>query len=230
MKRPVVALLLALTACVTEDANVLVDGTPITSCDQLATRTSDQQACTFTGICALGLPSDPGCCQQLATCAGGSLHLDQYCETGCIACDDDTDCTAGTELCDANRCTACPTPASCDGWPCPAGTTNLVRNGCATCTCAPASECESSTGCGADTCYPGLVCAAGCASADPGCCTNTCAPAGCPSPAPVGCDTACPASFECETCITGACECVGATWVCTPLCGYQTGQCFQPSS
>lgn len=223
---------LALAACVTEDADVLVDGQPLTSCDQVAQRTSDDQACTFTGVCALAAPTDPVCCQVLASCAGGTLRLDRYCEPGCAECADDTQCVAGATLCEANRCVACPDPSTCAAWPCPPGLVPLVRNGCETCTCAPPSECGlDPTQCMGEACYPGMVCAPGCAPGDPSCCANVCAPPGCASPAPLGCDTTCPPAMGCpdDTCVTGACECMGDTWVCTPVCGPRSGICFQPT-
>lgn len=224
-----VAVALAmLAACVTEDGDVLQQGTPLTSCDQVAMRTSDEQACTFSGACAISTPSDPACCQVLASCVAGTLSLERYCEPGCGECMDDTTCERGATVCDGGRCVACADPDECT--PCAAGLVPLERNGCATCICAPPSECSLDPAeCMGELCYPGMLCAPGCAPEDPGCCANACAPAGCPSPAPLGCDTVCPVELNCESCVTGACECVRDTWVCRAVCGERTGVCFQPT-
>lgn len=227
------AAIVAAAGCVTADGNVLLDGTPLASCDQVPGRTSDDQACTFAGVCVVPDPTDPmpSCCQTLASCDGGTLSLDRYCEPGCTACLDDTGCPAGRELCDGNRCTACPDPTACP--PCPAGLAPLVRNGCTTCTCAPPSQCDPNTmQCSAtgEECYPGMVCTPGCTPSDPSCCANVCAAPGCPSPAPLGCDTTCdPTTMMCSECVTGACACLNGRWSCTAVCGTPTGMCFQPA-
>jgi hypothetical protein len=230
------ALALAVAAaCVTEDANVLIEGTPLTSCAEVPGRTSDQQACRFPDACLVPAPTAPACCETIATCVAGTLNLESYCQPGCAACMDDTGCVAGRQLCEGNVCVACPDPAMCP--PCPPGLSPLHRNGCATCTCAPAAECSISdpTACNGEICYPGLVCARGCGPDDPGCCANVCAAPGCPSPAPLGCDTDCgPNPNQCSTCVTGACECVMGQWSCSAVCGAATGGgtpgiCFQPS-
>lgn len=219
---------LALAGCVTEDADVLTDGTPLTSCADVPGRTSDTQACIFSGVCALPDRTDPACCQTIATCVGGTLALTPYCEPGCATCADDRACAPGRQLCDGNQCVDCPDASMCP--PCPSGLAPLVRNGCPTCTCAPASECGlDPTTCPGEECYPGIVCAPGCMPGDPSCCANVCAAPGCPSPAPLGCDTTCSPAEMCSTCVTGACDCVMGQWQCTAVCGDRTGVCFQPT-
>lgn len=228
MTRALVLVALALAGCVTEDADVLTDGTPLASCAAVAGRTSDDQACTFAGVCSVPEPTDPICCQTLATCDGGSLSLNRYCEPGCTPCADDRQCAPGMQVCDGSQCVACPDVGMCP--PCPSGLEPLVRNGCATCTCAPASQCDvDPTQCQGAQCYPGMVCAPGCAPGDASCCANVCAAPGCPIPAPLGCDTACPPNEMCTTCVTGACACQMGQWVCTAVCGERTGACFQPT-
>lgn len=233
MSRPARAALaaLALAACVTEDADVLREGTPLVSCGDVPGRISDQQACLFTDACVVPTPSDPSCCQTIATCVAGTLNLDSYCQPGCAACMDDTGCVAGRQICDGNSCVACPDTTNCA--PCAPGLAPLTRNGCPTCTCAPASECSFAdpAACPGEQCYPGLVCAPGCFPGDPSCCANVCAASGCPSPAPLGCDTDCGSNpGMCTTCVTGACACVMGQWSCTATCGELTGMCFQPSA
>jgi hypothetical protein len=195
---------LALAACVTEDADVLQEGTPLLSCADVPGRISDRQACLFTDACVVPTPTDPTCCQTIATCVAGTLDLASYCQPGCAACMDDTGCVAGRQVCDGNVCVACPDTTNCA--PCGPGLVPLVRNGCPTCTCAPASQCDLAdpTACNGDECYPGLVCAPGCLPGDPTCCANVCAAPGCPSPAPLGCDTDCATNPMCTSCVTGA--------------------------
>lgn len=231
MTRTAPALLatLALAACVTEDADVLQQGPPLTSCAEVPGRISDQQACLFADACVVPTPTDPTCCQTIATCVAGTLSLQSYCQPGCAACMDDTGCVAGRQVCDGNVCVACPDTTNCA--PCGPGLVPLVRNGCPTCTCAPASQCDFAdpTACNGAECYPGLVCAPGCPPGDPTCCANVCAAPGCPSPAPLGCDTDCATNPMCTSCVTGACECIMGQWSCTAVCGERTGVCFQPS-
>lgn len=221
----------ALAACITTDQDVLSVGVPLTACSEVAMRTSDNQACSFTDVCAEPDPTDPGCCQTFVSCQAGLLQFDRYCTTDCQACRDDSQCVAGRQICDGNTCVACRGPAECP--PCDPGLVPLTRNGCATCQCAPPSECTDGTmscdGSPTSICYPGMVCAPGCVPGDPGCCANVCAERGCPSPAPLGCDTIC-TDPGCDpgNCITTACECVGARWECTGSCGTPTGMCFQP--
>lgn len=224
------ALALATAACVTVDGDVLVDGTLLTSCDDVVRRTSDAQACSFVGLCALADPADPSCCQLIARCDDGTLALERYCSPSCAPCMDDTGCTFGAQVCDGQQCVACPDVSACT--PCESGFTPLLRNGCPTCTCAPRSECsdEPATACTDEECYPGLVCAPGCAPGDSACCANVCAAPGCPSPAPLGCDTDCTTDPSCQTCVTVACECEMGRWVCTSGCGLPSGTCFQPTT
>ncbi|MEZ4403757.1 MAG: hypothetical protein R3B06_27280 [Kofleriaceae bacterium] len=232
-RRAALVVTLAAVGCVTSDGNVLTSGTPLTECSQARARTSDQQACAFTDVCSIPDDTDPGCCQQIVTCASGTLHLERYCSPGCQQCVDDTACPPGMTICDGNQCVACPDPAMCP--PCAPGTAPLIRNGCPTCTCAPASECDAAdpAACAQpnpEVCYPGQVCAPGCDATDPTCCANVCAAPGCPVPAPQGCDTACPPGLGCATCVTTGCACVMGQWSCGAVCGEPTRQCFQPST
>ena len=222
---------LALAACVTEDADVLQEGTPLLSCADVPGRISDHQACLFTDACVVPTPADPTCCQTIASCVAGTLDLASYCQPGCAACMDDSGCVAGRQVCDGNTCVACPDTSNCA--PCAPGLAPLTRNGCPTCTCAPPSECSFAdpATCPNEECYPGLVCAPGCFPGDPSCCANVCATPGCPSPAPLGCDTDCGSNpTMCASCVIGACACVMGQWSCTATCGERTGVCFQPSA
>ncbi len=230
MRRALLATaIVAATACVTVDGDVLVDGTQLTTCADVERRMSDLQACSFTGLCAVPDATDPSCCQLIASCDDGTLALERYCAPGCAPCMDDSGCRFGEQLCDDQQCAACPDVSACP--PCEVGFAPLSRNGCPTCTCAPASECtaDPTTACTDEQCYPGLVCAPGCVAGDPGCCANVCAAAGCPSPAPLGCDTDCTTAPMCQTCVTVACECDQGRWICRADCGTPTGACFQPT-
>lgn len=222
----------ALAGCVALDADVLTVGPVLADCMAVLGRASDQQACGFAGVCSWPAATDPTCCQVLAICERGTLAIEQYCDPSCRTCAADRECPVGVAVCDGDACVACPDPTTCA--PCAAGTTPVARNGCATCLCAPPSECGGDPagpgGCAVpgETCYPGLVCADGCGPGDPSCCANVCAADGCPVPAPLGCDTRCPPELGCQECVTGACECGAGQWTCTPICAPMTGRCFQP--
>jgi hypothetical protein len=112
----------------------------------------------------------------------------------------------------------CPSTASCPD--CPAGWVRLAADGCATCVCAPPSECETpGTDCaGGETCYAGAACADGCDAFTAGCCANTCSPSGCAGPAPVGCQVECPGELGCTLCAHSACTCGGDRWDCEAIC------------
>jgi hypothetical protein len=194
-------------------------------------RVSDLQACAFTGVCALPLPAAPACCSEIVTCSGGVLGVHLYCADTCVTCTGDLDCPRGESLCDGEQCAACPDPRACA--PCAMGTTQLVRNGCATCECGPPSECEPADNTGCDPgdmlrCYPGQRCLAGCQPGESGCCINACALPGCASPAPLGCDTPCPIELGCQSCQAAACRCDGMAWTCDAVCAPATGACFFP--
>lgn len=216
-------------ACVTADGDVLSVGELLTSCDQVARRSSDDQACAFADVCAVPDADDPTCCQTFVACVDGLLQFEPYCSPNCRGCMTDAECGFGVGWCEGTACVACPDPGACP--PCSDGQVPLVRNGCPSCQCAPPSECDGGPGaCGpVEVCYPGMVCATGCDPNQSDCCANVCAAAGCPSPAPLGCDTTCADPTCAEGCVTTACECVDTRWVCRSACGTRTGVCFQPT-
>ncbi len=222
------AIVAMVAGCVTADGDVLSVGALLTNCEQVPGRQSDDQACNFTEVCAVPDPRDPACCQTFVSCRDGLLQFDPYCSPNCRSCVDDSACPPGMAVCDGNQCVACTDPGMCE--PCPAGLAPVVRNGCRTCACARPTECAVGGPCpNGEQCYPGMVCAPGCSPADAGCCANVCAATGCPSPAPLGCDTACADPTCTEGCVTTACECVDARWVCRAGCGQRSGVCFQPT-
>lgn len=226
-----VAAAAAVAGCAIDDRDVLVVGPVLQACDEAFRRVSDHQACAFTGVCALPLPGAPACCAELVACRAGTLSVTPYCDSGCISCGGDGDCPAGERLCDGSVCTPCPDPTTCAA--CAMGTVPVVRNGCTTCECGPASECTGAADPACDpmtglVCYPGQRCGLGCLPEEPGCCLNVCSTPGCASPAPLGCDTPCPPNLGCPSCQTAGCRCDGMAWTCDAVCAEPTGACFFP--
>ncbi len=170
-------------------------------------------SCAFEGTCSRPSPLAPDCCTDYAYCAGSSLVLSDSCSEGC-GCISDDDCVSGASICAEGACVACPGEALCA--PCPEGWERLSRNGCATCQCAPPSECGPTAECEVGTCYPGASCADGCDAEHEGCCANVCAEEGCASPAPLGCVTACTDGSE-GWCATSFCACAAGAWVCEAI-------------
>lgn len=229
-----------LAACVAADEPVLTAGPTLRTCADVLARTSDLQACEFDGVCSWSDPASPNgvaCCTYFAVCAGGRLLIEPMCPPGCQACMDDTQCEVGLSWCSpaTGTCEACPDPSMCAA--CPPGTEPIVRNGCATCTCAPASECSGGDPNGMElvcapmeTCYRGQLCTDGCAPGDASCCANVCAAPGCADPAPQGCLMDCPMAANCSQCMASGCTCENGVWRCTPVCSDVVGPCFLPAT
>ncbi|MBP6631323.1 MAG: hypothetical protein KBG28_25610 [Kofleriaceae bacterium] len=220
--RGVLALAAAVAACTGEQAVLFQDAGVVTSCAQAFTPMPGDR-CLLAAPCTQPSPTDPTCCTDFAYCTDGVLARDTVCDPSCATpCMTDRECPFGSATCDGTRCVACtpPGPNGCD--PCPPGWEPLQRNGCPTCECAPARECDPMQGCPNDPmtpqCYTSQSCAAGCAPGDPTCCTNVCAAPGCPEPAPVGCFMTCDPQTMCGLCAADDCDCVGGRWTCTPVC------------
>ena len=224
------ALALAALAACTVERDVLVDPAGVvTSCDEAQTA-APGMPCAFDGTCDWTSPELPGCCTQYAYCTDDGLVADVFCDPSC-ACRDDAACAFGLEICDGQRCAPCPSTDVCP--PCPDGWRRLLRNGCETCECAPAAECDApGAPCASpeEICYAGATCAAGCTDpAQPGCCANACSAPGCEAPAPVGCLMACADPDGCMTCAADRCECVDGAWQCDAICvGDVAVSCFFP--
>ncbi len=220
----------ALASCVAADAPVLTAGPTLTTCAQVEARANDLQPCDFDGVCSWSDPVNPDgttCCTYFAVCAEQRLVIEPMCAPGCQACMTDGNCPSGEAWCTGSTCTACPPPDMCP--PCPMGTVPIVRNGCPTCTCAPASECIDPASCDApvgEQCYRGQVCSDGCAPGDAGCCANVCAAPGCSEPAPQGCRMDCLMDPNCPQCMATDCVCTNGLWSCTPVCSDVVGPCF----
>jgi len=191
-------------ACVAVDEPVLTAGPTLRSCAEVELRQFDLQACDFDGVCTWsGAGADP---------SGGAC-----CSFFAI-------CSEGRLLVESSCPMECP--------PCPPGTEPLAQNGCATCTCAPPSECDV----GGDpmscepshVCYPGQVCADGAMPGQHEGCANVCAASGCAEPAPLGCRMECPMPLGCASCMATACTCEAGVWTCTPVCSDVVGPCFLP--
>ena len=202
--KAVAGVVLALAACVAADEPVLSAGPTLTSCMDVLDRQFDQQACSFDGVCTWSdaEPNGQACCTYFAVCAEGRLLVEPMCGTG-----------------DPGMCAACP-----------AGTEPVMSGGCATCTCAPPSQCDGTTdGCDpTEVCYRGQVCAQDCAPGQLECCANVCALPGCAEPAPLGCRMDCPMELGCAQCMGTACTCTAGVWSCTPVCSDVVGPCFLP--
>lgn len=226
-------LAVALAGCIAADQPVLTAGPTLTSCEAVPSRVSDLQACDFDGVCTWSDPTNPdgsACCSYFAICTEGRLLVEPMCQPECRTCARDVECPAGVSWCDGTTCVACTDPGMCP--PCPAGTVPITRNGCPTCTCAPASECTDPATCAApsESCYRGQVCAEGCAPDELGCCANVCAAPGCAEPAPQGCLMDCPLGATCPQCMATACACSNGVWQCTAVCSDVVGPCFLPGA
>lgn len=219
----------AISGCVAADQPVLTAGPTLTTCAQVEARANDLQPCDFDGVCSWSDPPDPNgttCCTYFALCAEGQLVVEPMCPAACQACMSDAQCPTGTSWCTGSMCSPCVPAGMCP--PCPIGTVAIERNGCATCTCAPASECADPSACDSpigEQCYRGQVCSDGCAPGDAGCCANVCAAPGCSEPAPQGCRMDCPME-NCPTCMATDCTCTNGAWTCTPVCSDVVGPCF----
>jgi hypothetical protein len=192
------------------------DGVVVT-CDE-AFSAQDGADCALAGPCERPLPANPACCTDYAYCTTSGLVVESVCSPDC-ACEVDTSCSYGEAMCTNSVCAPCPATDACP--PCPEGWMPLLRNGCASCECAPPSQCDAlGENCSDEQqiCYAGASCAAGCDATQPGCCDNVCALPGCTDPAPVGCYTDCPPELGCELCATDHCICDGLRWTCDALC------------
>jgi hypothetical protein len=207
MSRPL-ALVLAFTtallaaACVAADEPVLTAGPTLRSCADVQMRQFDLQACEFDGVCTWSDAADPN---------------------GAACCTYFAVCNEGRLLVES-MC-----PMECTD--CPMGTVPLRQNGCATCTCAPPSQCDDIDGMACDpslTCYRGQVCADATMPGQLDGCANVCAAPGCAEPAPLGCRMDCPMELGCATCMATACTCDAGVWSCAPVCSDVVGPCFLP--
>jgi hypothetical protein len=223
-------LVLLLLAGCTVDSQVLytVDA-DVTDCEEIFAL-GEGAPCSGMIDCRRIDPSDPAqCCRQFAVCSEGILVIAPVC-TGCERCEDDSVCPYGISICEENRCSeGCPDTTICPG--CEEGLVPLFRNGCATCFCAPPSECLDPSSCGeGETCYPSEACANGCAPGDLQCCVHSCAPVEppCPIPGKVGCQMACEPGMNCAFCYAADCVCGREGWSCTPACGLVDSPCFFP--
>lgn len=206
-----------LAGCAAERVIVEDPAGVVTSCDEVWRMGSSGAPCAFVGGCERPLPYQPECCTDYAYCGDDGLVMDTVCDEGC-GCGIDFDCPYGEAVCESPTCVPCPRTELCGE--CPPGFVPLVRNGCATCTCAPPPECEAAYAyypydCAdpGEMCYAGSVCADGCDPFTAGCCANTCSAAGCAGPAPLGCFTPCVDGTG-DGCATVACECVQGSWSC----------------
>jgi hypothetical protein len=220
MSRLAVLGVVAWLGCTSEQA--VLEVSQVTSCDGAWLATAGA-ACAFAGTCNRVDPADPVCCTDTAYCNNGALVADRACNPDCTGCADDRECAPGAAICTAGHCTPCPSTINCQA--CPQGWQRLERNGCATCDCAPPSQCNpgptvpgTTNGCVLpEVCYPGKRCTPGCAPGDD-CCANTCSAPGCPGPAPVGCFMPC-VNMPCMQCAAESCECMpNGSWFCTPRC------------
>ena len=153
-----------------------------------------------------------GCCQNTIYCKGTTLTWQKVCDRCPTTCKSDAECSIG-ELCEADRCIACPND------PCPSKWSTRLRNGCKV--CVPVNQCDANTPCaGGLSCVAGFSCLPGCKATDPSCCFgNQCAPSNCGPPkgvdcATVGCDTGsvCKGGVDAVAC---SCDAKTATWSCT---------------
>lgn len=196
-------LAVALAACVAADEPVLTAGPTLRSCEEVQARQFDMQACDFDGVCTW---SDGGGPNGTACCTYFAV------------------CTDGRLLVEPMCPMECPA--------CPMGLEPLRQNGCATCTCAPPSQCDSNDPNSCDpslTCYRGQVCADDTMPGQLDGCANVCAAPGCAEPAPLGCRMDCPMELGCATtCMATACTCAMGVWSCTPVCSDIVGPCFLP--
>jgi hypothetical protein len=196
------ATALLAAACVAADAPVLTAGPTLRSCDEVQMRQFDLQACEFDGVCTWSDAADPN---------------------GAACCTYFAVCNEGRLLVESMcpmECTDCPT-----------GTVPLRQNGCATCTCAPPSQCDDLDAMACDpslTCYRGQVCADATMPGQLDGCANVCAAPGCAEPAPLGCRMDCPMELGCATCMATACVCDAGVWSCSPVCSDVVGPCFLP--
>ncbi len=226
------AVAVAVPACVAADQPVLNGGPTLATCAEVLARQHDEQACSFDSVCTWSDAQEPNgiaCCTYFAVCADGRLLIESMCPSECQRCMTDAECPRGQAWCDATTCAACTDPAMCAA--CPPGTEPVLRNGCATCTCAPPSQCDASDPLACDameSCYRGQVCATGCAPGELDCCANVCAAPGCAEPAPLGCRMDCPQALGCTSCMASACTCNAGVWSCTPACSDVVGPCFLP--
>lgn len=197
----IAAVLAAVTACVAADEPVLTAGPTLRSCAEVEQRQFDLQACELDGVC---------------TWSGADPDSGACCTFFAV-------CSDGRLLVESSCPMECP--------PCPAGTAPLAWNGCATCTCAPPSECDGSDPMSCDparVCYRGQVCADGAMPGQHEGCANVCAAPGCAEPAPLGCRMDCPMALGCASCMATACRCEAGVWTCTPVCSDVVGPCFLP--
>lgn len=196
------ALLATVAACVAADESVLTAGPTLRSCEEVQSRQFDRQACEFDGVCTWSDTGDPN---------------------GVVCCTYFAVCTDGRLLVEPMCPMECPA--------CPMGTVPLRQNGCATCTCAPPSQCDSTDPMACDpslTCYRGQVCADDTMPGQLDGCANVCAAPGCAEPAPLGCRMDCPMELNCGTCMATDCSCSAGAWRCTPVCSDVVGPCFLP--
>jgi hypothetical protein len=136
-------------------------------------------------------------------------------------CKRDADCVAPS-LCEGGVCIPCKPSEGCLP---PLNLVPLVRNGCATCTFVPPSQCSSDSQCqDGTTCRLGSVCNGTCT--DLACCSNSCADDSCKGPSPVGCAAPCTDDLGCKQCVTLKCRCEGGAWACTVMC---TSSDFAPT-
>lgn len=95
-------------------------------------------ACNFPQVCVdveeHVRPDDPSCCTSYAECPNGQLIIDYHCNSPCQGCRDDSECTAGADVCSGKgRCVPCPLETRCE--PCEQGQVRVMRNGCSMCEC-----------------------------------------------------------------------------------------------
>ena len=192
----------ALAACVAADEPVLTAGPTLTTCAEVELRQFDLQACAFDGVCTWTGTVEPN---------------------GVVCCTHFAVCSEGRLIVESMCPMDCP--------PCPAGTAPLLQNGCATCTCAPPSQCDGTAPMACDpalVCYRGQVCAGDTQPGQLDGCANVCAAPGCAEPAPLGCRMDCPMEPSCASCMATDCRCDAGVWSCTPVCSDTVGPCFLP--
>ncbi len=225
------ALLLLIVAGCTVEQTVLISAPDaridVRDCPA-AFAAGEGSTCELPDVCVRAAADDPLCCKEVAVCKDGKLHHDRGCDPSCVPCLSDRDCPFGKSICEVNRCVPCPPTGACAA--CADGFAPLSRNGCATCFCAPKTQCTDPGGCGAGAaCYVGADCVPGCAG-DLACCANVCAvdqPA-CPLPAPLGCAVPCPVELGCDRCVAVGCDCVEGHWACKPTCSLLIPACAAP--
>jgi len=218
-----VVLSLAVLALVVgcRGQRVVVIDEPVLPFEPVIESCEDAFAFGETGVDCAGLEmgcfEELGCCVESAFCEFGHLIVVEDCG-GCGDCVEDVECGSNT-WCLEGTCVPCPPVGECPA--CPGELEPLIRNGCETCECVPASQCVSDADCG----DPGIMrCETGafCACDDHTCCSNACVSFECaaPEPPPEGCVRPCGEGDPCETgaCRQINCRCDGDHWECESVC------------